>query len=264
MADFNNNRPAAPSNALKDSKLKLVGDAHEKAVIKYDKPQPPTLQWGIKDNQPRAIVYTNVEGDKQDGKIEAAMDAITFEAILEAIRTYASGELVDGKQIVGFPCIGYLWTGNGKSEKPMVLSTVFVGLNRDNVVVLSVQSSDKSRPKVSFKLFPSEWHGGVDQNGQALSNQAVSKLYAKGYANLIGGIVNQLLVNEHISWEQIRDRKGKGNGQSGGGFNRNNGGNNRGGYSGGGNNNASRQNNYSNNPEPASGGGGFDDDIPFN
>lgn len=263
MAEFNN-RPAAPSNALKDSKLKLVGDAHEKAVIKYDKPQPPTLAWGIKDNQPRAIVYTNVEGDKQDGKIEAAMDAFTFQAIMEAIRIYADGGMVDDKPIVGITCSGFLWTGNGKSEKPMVLSTVFVGRNRDGVVVLSVQSSDKSRPKLSFKLHPTEWHGGVDQTGQPLSSQAISRLYAKGYANLVEGIVEQLLVNEHVSWETIRDRKGKGNGQSGGGgFNRNNGGNNRGGYSGGGGNGAPRQNNYSNNSEPAAGGGNYDDDIPF-
>lgn len=259
MSQFQNNRPAAKSNALKDSKLKLYGPAHEKATLRNGVPIPPTAQWSVRDNQPRITVYTGVEGDKQDGKIEAAMDLPTASAVFEAIRIYADGGEVDGKPVVGITCRGYLWTGKGKSEKPMVLATIYVGRNRDGNVFLSIVSSDASRPKIVFPILPTEWHGAVDTNGETIDNKAVSRLYAKGYANMIEGILQQIVVIEHISWQEQQERRNKNNGQSGNG---NSGGggygnNNRGG--GGYGNNGGNQRSSS----PAPSDNGFDEEIPF-
>lgn len=241
-----------PSNALSDNKVMLLAPAHEKAVVKFDRPQQPSLRVRIKDNQPRFIVYTNVEGDKDNGKIEAALDAPTFAAIMVAIEQMADNP--DAEPMM-FECKNFIYPGGKRSEKPVVTCHVVLARDRNTgSLSICLKPYDKSRPLVVFPFAPTEWHNVCDRSGNILGNAEITRLYAKGWARMHMDLVMQLLVKEHISADELKARReanarARGNG---GGYGGNRGGNNGGG--GGYNNRAAAS------PAPA---GDMDDDIPW-
>lgn len=220
------------SNALAEAKLRLVAPPHEKAVVKYDRPQQPTLTVRVKDNQPRLVVYTNVEGDKDNGKIEAALDAPTFYAIAEAIGIMADNP--DAEPLM-FECKNYVFVGGKRSDKPLTVCHVVLARDRNTgALSICLKPYDKSRPLIPFAFGPTEWHNVCDRNGAVVPTQEYSRLYAKGWAGLMKMLVASVLVTEHVSAEELRakreaNRAARGGGNGGGG-NYNRGNNNNGGY----------------------------------
>lgn len=253
---------AAGSNALMDNKLRLVAPPHEKAVIKYERPQQPTLAVRIKDNQPRFLVYTNVEGDKDNGRIEAAMDMPTFAAVMECIVEMAGNP--DAEPMM-FECKNWVWPGGKRSETPVVTCWVVVAHDRNTGwLSICLKAYDKARPLIVFPIAPTEYHNCCDRTGAVADNKTTSRLYAKGWAKWISAIVAHLLVSEHASADEIKARKeaaqaARGNG-GGGGYNKGgqggyNKGNQQGGY------NKGNQGGY--NSKPAAAPADIDDDIPW-
>jgi len=264
---------AANSNPLKERKLKLNADPLDGAQQRNGRSMSPTLTVAVVDNQPRFTVYTNVEGDKQNGKIEGNMDAYTFGAVMETIRRIARGEIKDA---IAIPNLGYFFDPLSKkrSETPGVKSKTVVGRDEQGRVFLGL--SAKGRPFAKFIFGPGEFHQGLaGPDGKPLPASVVSELYAMSFANIIEGLVKAVLVTEHKSDEEIQAareaNKQARNGGGGGGYqNRNNGG----GYNkgnGGGYNKGSNGGGYQNRNSGGYGGGssepstgGFDgDDIPF-
>lgn len=253
---------ANASNALMDNKLRLTAPAHEKAVIKFDRPQQPTLAVRIKDNQPRFLVYTNVEGDKDNGRLEAAMDAFTMAAILEAVIEMADNP--DAEPMM-FECKNFVYPGGKRSETPVVVNWVVVAHDRNTgCLSIAIKAYDKARPLIVFPIMPTEYHNVCDRNGNVVDNKTTSRLYAKGWAKWIGSIVQQLLVNDHLSADEIKARKeaaaaARGGNGGGGGYNK--GGYNKGGQQGGGNGGYNKGG-YNNRPAAAP-AAEVDDDIPW-
>lgn len=244
MSQQNNFRPKVHSNSLRDYKVRWTAEPQEGAVVKYDRPQEPTLSISVVDNQPRFTVYTNIEGDKNNGKIEGNMDAFTFSAVMAALKTVA--ENPDFKGAYEFENKGYFFGPQGRSEKPGVLSTTLVGRDGEGVVFLALKSG--KRPNIKFSIRPSNWHS-LKRNGEELSRAEVSSIYALGQANLLTKLVAQIIHDEHKSYEEIKERKEKNrqSRQGGGG----------GGYGGNGGNNS-----YSK-PKAPEANKDFDDDIPW-
>lgn len=263
---------AAKGNALKERKLKLQADPLDNAQQRNGRSMPPTLAVSVVDNQPRFTVYTNVEGDKQNGKIEGNMDSYTFYAVMEAIRRVARNEVNDS---IVIPNKGFFFDPQTKkrSEQPIVKSKTVVG--RDEQKRVFVGLAAKGRPFAKFIFGPSEFHAMEDGNGKLVTAEQSSSLWAVAFANILEKMVANVLVDEFVSQEEL-DAKREANkqqnrGGGGGGYQRGNGGGNsyqRGNSGGGnyqrGNNNSGGGNSYS---EPRGGsGGGFSDegdDIPF-
>lgn len=275
-------------NALKERKLKLQADPLDNAQQRNGRSMAPSLTIAVVDNQPRFTVYTNVEGDKQNGKIEGNMDAYTFYAVMQVIRDIASNKFVDPE--TGKPADSALIPNKGfffdpqtkkRSESAVVKSKTIVG--RDEHKRLFIGLAAKGRPFAKFIFGPSEFHAMEDKNGKPLSSELSSNFYGMAFANLLEKMVAQILVDEFVSQEDLdakreaNKQQNRGGGGGGNNYQRGNGGGNnyqRGNNNGGGNNyqrgnsgGNSGGNSYS---EPrgtaGGGGGGFsegDEDIPF-
>jgi len=235
---------ARKQNVLNEFKLRFTCPPLENAVVRYDRKQEPTMSISIVDNQPRLTVYTNVEGDRDNGRIEGNMDTYTFYAFLEALKMVADDE--EFKGAITIDNLGYFFGASGKSDKPGVKSQTVIGRDSDGCVFVSLISG--KRPKAKFVLNPSEWHSW-SRNGEKLSRSEMSSIYAKGQVNVISKLVARVLGDEFISYQDIKARKdanraNRGNGNGGG----------QGGNGGGYNKPA---------PKPAAENNDFDNDIPW-
>lgn len=239
MSDGNQNRQPRKPNALSEYKLRLVGDPVNGAK------RAPTLGFSVNKNQPQIDVRTNVEGDKDYGRISAKLDSPTFFAILALVEQMADPSTPPGtKQMVKNKATRFL---NGRRSDPMLDTTVIVGRDNEGVVFIGVTSWEKERPIIKFPFRPSIMHELVDASGTPVPLSKVSELYARGWCQNMYNLVPHVLYAEYVE-PPPRD------GAGGGGGGRPQGGGNRGGYGGG----------YGGNAGGSSGGGGFpDDDFPM-
>lgn len=250
-------------NLLSEFKLRLTAEPLDGAIERNGRRQEPQLTISVYDNQPRFTVYTNVEGDKQNGKIEGNMDSFTFYAVMQAIRDVVADPDSPGYAIENK---GHFFSKeNGRSEKPGVKSRTVIGRNERGEIFIGVIANN--RPKAQFFFRPSEYHTFINKDGTPTSPAKVSEVYAKSYARLMEQAVMQVLASEYISYDQIKARKeaNRGGGGGGGGYNRGGGqgGYNRGNGNQGGYNRGGGQGGYNKKPEPAAEPASYDDDMPF-
>lgn len=232
----------------------------------------PSLAIRIVKNMPIISVFTNVEGDKDNGKIEVKLDQATFFAVIGAIRKMAASP---GEDRIVVEKRDFKFMGGGKrSEEPMLEAKLAIGKDNTGVVYIAVASWDNSRPNVRFPFLPGGHSTFHNLAGEKLSEAELSVLMAGGYADAMSKVVAQLLVSNYVD-EPPKQRPGGqggggnynrggqgGNYNRGGGYNNNGGGGggnyNRGGgadwnnRSGGGNDSGFNENTHS-----------FSDDIPM-
>lgn len=242
MSDGNQNRQPRKLNALSEYKLRLIGDPVNGAK------RPPTLGFSVNKNQPQIDVRTNVEGDKDYGRISAKLDTPTFFAILAAVQQMAEPGTAPGtKQMFKNKATRFL---NGRRSDPMLDTTVIIGRDNDGVVFIGVTSWEKERPIIKFPFRPSQMHEMVDGTGAPAPLSKISELFARGWCIAMGALVSEILHAEYVE-PPPRDNAGGGRPQGGGQ------GGNRGGYGGG-------YGGGSGSGTGASSGGGFqDDDFPM-
>lgn len=271
MSDFK--PPMRTKNALDEMKLRLNGDL-------CGGTRPPSLSMLMMSNQLRVSCYTNVENDKQNGKIDGKMDSATaysFLDLLSRAHTFQPGEKY------GVECKAPF---QGDWRNPKLESTIWVGKLDDGTVYIGVISYDHDRPKLIFPLVPTNFHEFIGTDKKPLGRARTSEIYSRGYAKLMENLCAAVL-DTHFKEREKKDngnrqggqgggqRQGGGynnnrqGGQGGGGYNRgggngggNGGGYNRnggGGYNGGGNG-GGQQRSAPAETEPAFDG---DDDLPF-
>lgn len=184
------------------------------------------LAWGLVSNNPRLTVYT---GDPEDagertgyGKIVAAMDAYAFYMLTGLIKRIAL-EGPDTKYKMDN--MNFTWFGGKRSDGPVVVSSTWVGKDKEGIVWLSVVAKD--RPAIKFKFEAPKMHQICRADGSPADAGETSVLAALGYVQLLEGVMANLLVTEYTEPPPPKDRQGGG----GGGYNRGGGG---GGNSGGG------------------------------
>ena len=212
-----------PPTALSEFRLRLIGDAVNGSN------RAPTLGFGINKNNPEIVVRTNVEGDKDYGRITAKLSTADFFAIFAALEDAIPGP-ANTKQTITLAASRFM---NGKpSDSPMVDSKVIIGKDKDGILFIAVTSWEKDRPIIKFPFRPSNdkrnattW---VDNEGQALSAERLSMAYARGWLKILGGMIPYMLITQYVA-PPPRD-----NGGGGGGGNRGGGGNQWGGNRGGG------------------------------
>lgn len=206
-----------------------------------------TLSWGLVNNNPRLVVYTNDPADaterNDNGRISANLDAPNFFAFLEMLREVLAAP---GPLRLKMENKNYIFPGGKRSEKPVVVSELLVGKGDDGVVWICVAAYDKERPKIKFQLLPVEFHQLYHQTGEKFSPGEASKLYATGYIRMLEGMMVNLLCTEWVE-PPPREPRGGGNNRGGG----------RGGYGGGG----GRSNGGGGSYDGDSGNGGSGDSL---
>lgn len=247
--------PNAKQNALKDYKLRLVANPLPDAIQRNGIPQEPTVAIGVYDNQPRFTVYTNSKSMMKNDRalpIEANMDTFTFGSVMAAIRQAATDKDFKGLTISNK---GYFYGPEGRSDKPGVKSTTYVGRTPDGEVFLgfSTKRLNDNKP-ILFIFRPTIYHGWAWKGGDVLTDSEVSELYALSYVDMMTKLVVNVLHDEFISYEEIKERKeqNKQNRAGGGGFKK------------------KPQQNYQSRSEDSgsdggskSSDGGYDEDIPW-
>lgn len=230
----NNFRPAPRKrNALDEYKLRLNGPTLTDQGAKW----PGTLAVSVVKNQVHLDVYTNVPNDKNYGNIRAAMDQLTFGAFLE----------IFDEVLAAAPDTVYKITNKNhtffegkRSEEPRLISTTFIGRDKEGVMFVALVAKD--RPYLKFDFIGTSYHAIIDKDGQPMSKAAASSLFARGWRRTISGLVSAVANTEYVAPEPKN--------KDAGGFNNNNN-NNRGNSGGGGQ--------RSNAPAASSGDGWGDD-----
>ncbi len=215
MAQDDNFRKPLPKTAFNEYKLRLRGPMQEGGK------RPPNLSVSVIRNQPRIDVFTEVPNDKDNGKITAAMDSLTFFALLEALEMVIDGEPDNQLKVPNM---------KGAPQNKFLASTTLVGKDKDGRVYISVVA--KERPMIKFVFLPSDYHPNIQRrDGTPLDEAELSIIYARAWRRLMCELTPNVLDSH---FEPPEPRQGGGNRGNYGG---NRGGNNYGGNRGGGGSN---------------------------
>lgn len=195
MADGNNFRQAPPRkpSVLQEFQLRLT------AAPVQGSNRAPTLAVAHNNNknQLELVVYTNVEGDKDNGKIIVKPSYLDFEAICDTIHQVANGQ-PGSKATYEFKASRFV--GGKPSDEPMTEAKVVVGKDNDGKVFIAVLHWNKERPMIKFHFGPKVDKRSavyVTADGASLSAADISAIYARGWANLMRGLVNQLAIDNY-------------------------------------------------------------------
>lgn len=137
----------------------------------------PNIKIKPMGNVPRIIVKTNVEGDRNNGRIDFNTDLATFAAAMHALRQMAQG--TSKHDLLNFDYTDDFVAGK-KLDKPMLLSTLQIGRDKDTerlyIAIIAHQ-----RPRIQFFFGPSKFHGIRLRDGSPLPMGELSNAYAIGF-----------------------------------------------------------------------------------
>ncbi len=216
------NFPTRKKTPLDEPGLRLVADTLENGTGR------PTLKvYPNGKNSIRFDIWSNLPGDKNDGRITLDVPYIIMYTFLELVKYYSESSTPADRSYIELT--GYTFYGGKKSDKPEVLGKLYAGKDDNGIVFISVQVADSTRPKIMFPLIDQSFSRIITAQGP-LNKAAASAMYARGYTTAL-----QLFLQQHCSEAYVdksQQNKG-GNGGNGGGYG-NGGGNNYGGGNGGG------------------------------
>lgn len=232
------NFPVRKKTPLDEVGLRLVADTLENGTGR-----PTCKVYPNGKNSIRFDIWSNLPGDKNDGRISLDVPYMIMYTFLELIKYYAEPSTPADRSYVELN--GFTFFGGKKSEKPEVLGRLYAGKDENGVVFISIQVSDSTRPKIMFPLIDQGFTRIVTAQGP-MNKAVASALYARGYVTAL-----QLFLQEHCSEAYVDKSQNKQQGGGGNGYGNNGGGNNYGGGNGGGNN-------YGGNSQPSTDTGGGD------
>lgn len=203
---MSDNRKFTPAprvkNALDNAKLKL--SAPSTASGKY-----ANMVFSIVSNNPRITVYTGDPDDNTEkngyGKIQANLDIYTWYAFLEKVKQIAATK---EETKIKFENLNFTWFGGKRSEKPVVVSELWVGRDAQGVMWVSVLSSDSARPKIKFPFGPTTYHRMITSDGQPVSKPELSSIYALSFARALDALSSQIFVKEYTEPKQKENNSG--------------------------------------------------------
>lgn len=231
MSDFV--PPKREKHYLDDFKLRLLADPVSGSQKR------PSLHLTVVNNNPRFDVWTNKDGDKNNGSIQGKMDAVGFSTFLNRFLNILKNGAPKSQ-------ISLICSRPGQNRGEVIReATVVAGLDDNGIAYISVVAADPDRPKIKFMFGNSQFQTLVGGNGQKLSDSEISIAWAFGWLEAIERTIGNIFTDKYV-------HKEPGEKKSGGGYQKKP-------YQGGGG--GGYQNNQRQ-AEPAT-SGGYDDDLPF-
>lgn len=216
------NFPTRKKTPLDEVGLRLVADTLDGGTGR------PTLKFYPNGkNSVRADIWSNLPGDKNDGRITVDIPYGIMFTFLALVKHFAEPTTPSDRAYVELT--GYTFFGGKKSEKPETIGKLFAGKDEAGVVFISIQVADSSRPKIMFPLIDQSFSRIVTASGP-MNKPTASAIYARGYVTAF-----ELFIQAECS-EAYVDKTGQQKGGNGGG--------NGGGYGGGNNNYGNGGGNY--------------------
>lgn len=238
------NYPVRKKTPLDEPGLRLVADTLENGTGR-----PTCKVYPNGKNTIRFDIWSNLPGDKNDGRISLDVPYMIMYAFMELIKHYSESSTPADRSYIELN--GFTFFGGKKSEKPEVLGKLYAGKDENGVVFVSVQVPDSTRPKIMFPLIDQSFTRIITAQGP-MNKAAASAIYARGYVTAL-----QLFLQHHCSEAYVDKSQNKPQGGNGGGYGGGNGGgNNYGGGNSGGNSGGYGGGNQSTD-NAGSGGDGF-------
>lgn len=222
-----NSFPVRKKTPLDEPGLRLVADTLENGTGR-----PTCKVYPNGKNSLRFDIWSNLPGDKNDGRISADVPYGIMYTFLELIKYYAEPSTPSDRSYIELT--GFTFFGGKKSEKPEVLSKLYAGKDENGVIFISIQVADSTRPKIMFPLIDQSFSRIITAQGP-MNKATASAMYARGYTTALA-----LFLQHHCS-EAYVDKSQQAKANGGGGYNQGGGGN----YG---------QNNQSSNAAPANAG----------
>lgn len=241
--------PQRVKTILDDNKLRLSADP-----LPGGEGRPSMSIYYSGTGNPRIDVYTNMPGDKDNGRIRGDLDLPTFFEFLECLRELAATDAIPEQAYVIENKTKPWDQVNKRPGKEMVVATrLSCGKDKDGRIFIALTSYEQDRPRIRFFFGTGFFHSLGHPNGGKMSDAEVSRFKARGFVNMMG------LLMAGVATRDWKEKEKKPDGQQGGGnrggYNGGGGGGNRGGYGGGGGNAR---------PAPAASSSDEGDDLPFN
>lgn len=199
--------------------------------------QRPQLSVAVVGGNPRINVYTNLDGDKENGRISAKMDLFAWGQLLEMIEHVIATPDTSRLQMANKRPMDQNEQSPGGKREPIHETTSVVGRDKDGKIYIAVLAADNDRPKVIFHFGAQYYHTIVyrDAPQNFLEDRFVSELAAKAWVKSMRAAVMQILTDKAAEKGAAKAAKkeaeGGGSGNSGGG--KPSGGYNKGGAGGG-------------------------------
>lgn len=183
--------PPKPKIALDNDKLKLH------TPVSGQPGKKSSLTWGMYQNNPRIVVYTNCEAsatrENDYGKITAALDAIAFEGLMDLLELITTSPNDTRYKLENS---NFTFFGGRRSESPSVVSEVWVGKDKEGVMWISVTA--QGRPKIKFEFMFSDYHHFFTADGNSLPKPTASVMACKAYCKVLSGMYKTMLVTGYI------------------------------------------------------------------
>lgn len=198
------------------------------------------------ENNPGIRVRTGVANDKNHGMIDAGMDAITWQTLIQKMEEIAKGDAPDRFSIRNF---GHPFINGQRSREKKQMSTTSVWKDGEGKCYISV-SAGPNRPQIEFLFTSDEYHNFMNKDNEPLSEAEISKYTMLATARLWGSLMANVLEANYETPQWLLDSRAKYANNDGGGY---------------GGNNAGGQKKHWNQQQPQSkpSQDSFDDDIPF-
>ena len=190
-----NNFPIRKKTPLDDPGLRLTAENLENGTGR------PTLKvYPNGKNSCRFDIWSNLPGDKNDGRITADVPYGLMYVFLQLIQHYTEPSTPSDSSYIQIE--GFTFYGGKRSDKPEVLAKLFAGKDEQGVIYISVQVADSSRPKIRFPLMDQFYSKIITQQGP-MAKPLASAIFAKGYAKAL-----ELFLQQHCS-EAFVDKTGQ-------------------------------------------------------
>lgn len=212
MSNYNQQQRAPlPRTAFDEIKLRLSGPRQEGGK------RPPNLRVSVIRNNPRIDVFTNIEGDVDNGRISAPMEALTMFALIVKVEDIAKGEPDTQVKIAN---------KTGAPGQQKILSHTIVGKDKEGRVFISVIA--QNRPRIKFMFLPSDWHEMAHKDGTPYEEAELSCVYARAWAKMMTELCPNVM-DTHFQESDYQKNAGNNKGSyNSGSYNK--GGYNKGGY----------------------------------
>lgn len=214
MADGNFQRAPRKKNALDNIKLRIAANNPDG--------KRATMAVILVSNNPRIQVYTNMPGDKDEGRFSANFSTLGFYSLLALLRRAidfkATPEIPDyrDKVVVMRPNFK---PGGGRPDGVVPAGDVWVGKDKEGRVWMCPMSYKMS--SIKFIITNDEYHKFEHSTGEAFSEAEASVLAAEGYYHLLSHMTAVVQVTEWVEPPPRDPNAGGGNrgGGQGGGYN---------------------------------------------
>lgn len=146
------------------------------------------LQVGLRDGNPRIVVYTGGKG--KESILNFPMSIMDTVSIMNILKDIARGE---NEKMITAVARGAVWKDDKPTNEVKDIASLHIGKSKEGLVFLSVVQ--EGRPKIVFPFRNSNFMNYRDQTKQPVSESYFSEKMAVGLADLVLEVCAALVLN---------------------------------------------------------------------